>query len=291
METSMPLVSLIFPAKNEGNNVHSTITSTLQTKTNYSYEIIVVDDGSTDQCCDFISSFECLNPIQLIRTEAMGLARAKNLGAQHAKGDILIFCDAHLQFEDLWIDRMIEPILTGICDGVTPGIAPINNPSNVGYGQSLNNTLNVRWNTKIQDTPFPSPVLPGGCFAVSRNAFFDVQGFDNEFRVWGYEDVDISLKMWLFGYKCYVQPAVKILHLFRTSFPYTVNYQDVHYNMLRMAYSHFNDIRIQKCRLLASQSNVESFVLASGVLDQRKRYLERRCYDDNWYMSLFQIPF
>lgn len=287
----MPLVSIVFPAKNEGNNVRTTITSVFQTKTNYLYEIIIVDDGSTDQCCDFVSTLESPNPIQLIKTEGIGLARAKNLGAQHAKGDYLIFCDAHLQFEDLWIDRMIDPILAGICDSVTPGIAPVNNPSNVGYGQSLNNMLNVRWNVKKQETPFPSPVLPGGCFAVSRNVFFDVQGFDNEFRVWGYEDVEISLKMWLFGYKCYAQPRVKILHLFRTSFPYSVNYRDVHYNMLRMAYSHFNDFRIQKCKLLARESNIESLVRASGVLNQRKQYFERRSHDDDWYMSTFQIPF
>ncbi len=290
---STPLVSLIIPAKNEGDNVFTTIESAFQVKTSYPFEVIIVDDGSTDQCCDFVQSHENSNLIKLIRTEGIGLARAKNLGAECSNGDFLIFCDAHLKFEDLWIDRLIEPIRTGVCDGVTPGIAPINNPSQVGYGQKLNYTLSVQWYTIRQDTPFPTPVLPGGCFAISRDVYFDIGGFDRGFRVWGYEDVEISLKMWLFGYRCYVQPAVKILHLFRTSFHYTVTHEAISYNMLRMAYSHFNESRIQRTKFLLRQvnTNINKLVLSSDVLEQRRKYFARRKHDDDWYMTTFQIPF
>ncbi|CAM3878079.1 glycosyltransferase family 2 protein [Alicyclobacillus pomorum] len=293
MSETMPFVSLIMPAKNEGINVLTTIDSALQAKTKYPFEIIIVDDGSTDQCCDFVHSHESSNRMQLIRTEGIGLARAKNLGAERSKGDFLIFCDAHLQFEDLWIDRLLEPIRNQMCDGITPGIAPIDNPSQVGYGQTLNYTLSVQWNGLQQQTPFPTAVLPGGCFAVSRTVFFDIGGFDKGFKVWGYEDVEISLKMWLFGYRCYAQPAVKILHLFRTSFPYTVSYDDVYYNMLRMAYSHFNETRIHKCRQIIRQlnSNLDHLVRSNGVLEQRHHYFNRRKHDDNWYMSTFRVPF
>lgn len=290
-----PLVSLIFPAKNEGGNVRSTLESALQAKTDYSFEMIIVDDGSTDGCCDVVASYSHANMgrIRSLRTEGIGLAQAKNLGARHSKGEYLIFCDAHLFFEDLWIDGLLEPIRTGLADGTTPGIAPTNSPDIVGYGQTLDNNLGIQWNG-WQANPFPSAVMPGGCFAVSRHVFFDIGGFDHGFRLWGYEDVEISLKMWLFGYKCYVQPNVKILHLFRETHPYTVTYDHINYNLMRMAYSHFNVARILQCNELIKYSDpdhIESTVLESNVLRQRQAYFARRKYDDNWYMHNFGIPF
>lgn len=287
------IVSLILPAKNEGRNVQTTIESALQMKTNILFEIIVVDDGSADGCCDFISSYICPITIQLVRTEGIGAARARNLGAEQSKGEYLIFCDSHLFFEDYWIDRLLEPIITGLADAVTPGIAPANNPNVVGFGQTLTSELGASWNRR-QHNSFPTAILPGGCFIISRKAFFDVGGFDQEFHVWGYEDVEISIKLWLFGYKCYAQTDVKILHMFRQSFPYKVTYEHVYYNLLRMAYSHFSDGRIEKCKTLIRFENpekIDSIVLQSEVLKQRQYYFSRRKYDDDWFMNKFGIPF
>ncbi|MFP3589730.1 galactosyltransferase-related protein, partial [Paraburkholderia sp. SIMBA_055] len=70
--------------------------------------------------------------------------------------------------------------------------------------------------------PVETPCLPGGCLAIKKDVFFDIGGFDKGFIVWGHEDIEISIKMWLFGYKCFIQPQVKVLHIFRKSFPYTV---------------------------------------------------------------------
>lgn len=288
-----PLVSLIFPAKNEGNNVKSTLESARKAKTNYPFEMIVVDDGSVDNCCDFIESFDHHGQIKLVRTEGIGLPKAKNLGAEHAKGTYLIFCDAHLFFEDYWIDQLLEPIRQGKADGTTPGIAPTNNPDVAGYGQTLNQQLAVQWNGWKQN-PFQTAVLPGGCYAVSKTVFDDIGGFDHGFQVWGYEDVEISIKMWLFGYKCYAQPKVKILHLFRQAHPYRVTYDHIYYNMLRMAYSHFSEERIKKCKTLIKYGNPDHFtkmVLDDHALEQREIYMTRRKYSDDWFMEKFGIPF
>lgn len=288
-----PLVSLIFPAKNEGNNVRTTLESAMQVKTSYPFEMIVVDDGSTDGCCEFIHSHPAAERIKLVRTEGIGLPRAKNLGAQHAKGDYLIFCDAHLFFEDGWIELLLAPIRSGQADGTTPGIAPTNNPTVAGYGQTVDHNLAVQWNA-WRKNPFPTAVLPGGCYAVSKEVFTDIGGFDQGFQVWGYEDVEISLKMWLFGYKCYAQPKVKILHLFRQAHPYRVTYDHIYYNLMRMAYSHFTEKRVEKCKSLIKYGNadhVSALVLQGDVLDQREKYFSRRKQNDDWFMDKFGIPF
>jgi glycosyltransferase involved in cell wall biosynthesis len=287
-----PLVSLVIPVKNEGNNIKNTIESAFQVKTTYPFEIVVVDDGSNDRCCDFISTLEN-KKIKLINTNGIGAARARNIGAHHARGAYLIFCDAHVFFEDSWIESLLDPIQKGLADATTPGIANVNNHNHIGLGQTLNENLEVQWHLNL-NTLFPTAVLPGGCFAISKEVFTNIGGFDNKLKVWGYEDVELSIKMWLFGYTCYVQPAVKILHVFRNSHPYKVNWDDYYYNLIRMAYSHFSMERIDKCRRLIKYSDpaiIESAVMNSNVLEQRDKYFIRRKFDDEWFMTYFRIPF
>lgn len=122
-----------------------------------------------------------------------------------------------------------------------------------------------------------------------------IEGFERGFRVWGREDEGISLKLWLMGYRCYVLPDVKIQHVFRSgSPPFRITWEDVNYNLMRMAYSHFNVKRIGKCKKLIKFSNpllIEELVLESDVLEQRRKYFERRINDDDWYMRKFGIVF
>lgn len=288
-----PLVSIIIPVKNEGDNVRSTITSLFNNRTNYAYEVIVIDDASTDNCCYFLSQQPKSPQITLITTEGIGAAAARNLGAEQAKGTYFIFCDAHLKFESFWIDRMMELVLAKQADGVAPGIASMTEPHKIGYGQNLDQRLGITWNPNPHK-PSPVAILPGGCFLVSKEVFQKVGGFDRGFRVWGFEDIEFSIKMWLFGYTCLVQPSVKILHLFRQSHPYTVVHEHVYYNMLRMAYSHFSEHRIEaskKLILYAKASEIEDDVLTHGAAAQRMRYLAQRKFDDNWFFQRFRIPF
>lgn len=181
-ERTRPMVSLIIPAKNEGNHVRATIESALQAQTVYPFEIILVDDGSSDGCCQFIATNPSDDRLKRVRTEGIGAANARNLGAMHSIGSDLIFCDAHLIFEDFWMDRLLEPIRQRQADGTTPGIASTDAPDIVGYGQTLDQRLSVKWNG-WQPAPFPCAVLSGGCFAVSRNVFFDIGGFDDGFKM------------------------------------------------------------------------------------------------------------
>jgi len=293
LEQNKPLVSLIIPVKNEGIHIQNTIKSAFQVKSTYLFEIVVVDDGSIDGCCDFLTPYVGSTKLKLIKSKGVGAAKARNIGAENSLGKFLIFCDAHVFFEDFWMERLLKPIQEGLADGTTPGIADITRPQYPGYGQTLNEYFGVVWQME-KNKLLPTAVLPAGCYAVSRDVFFDIGGFDNGFQVWGHEDVEISIKMWLFGYTCYVQPAVKILHVFRTSTPYPVTVKHVFYNMLRTAYNHFNEERIDKCRKLIGYPNIskiETSVLSSGALEQRKQYFSRRKYDDDWYMKKFGIPF
>ncbi|WAA13132.1 glycosyltransferase family 2 protein [Fervidibacillus halotolerans] len=288
------LVSIIIPVKNEGIHIQNTIQSLFESKTRYPFEVIVVDDHSTDGCCDFLRKNKD-ERIHVLFTDNVGVAMARNIGAERAKGKFVIFCDAHLFFEPYWIDRLLYPIEKKLADATNPGIANAKNPQAIGYGYTWNENLEVKWNGPKRKM-FESPLLAAGCLAMKKSTFDDIGGFDRGFRVWGRNDDEISLKLWLFGYRCAVIPHVKIQHVFRkgSEVPFHFTWDDVYYNFMRMAYSHFNEKRIEKCKKQIKHSNPDQIIrelLKSDVLEQRKRYFEKRTYDDDWFMNKFGIPF
>ncbi len=292
-QSEVPEVSLIIPVKNEGSNVTETLESAMRVKTDRSFEMIIVDDGSTDGCCDGLSALYRQDAVRFFRTEGIGVSMVRNRGADQARGRYLIFCDAHLGFEDYWMDRMLHVIESDAADAVSPGIARYDNPDVVGYGLTLNEKFEARWLGKPSSVCHTA-ILPGGCLAVSKSVFDAVGGFDNGFRVWGYEDIELTMKLWLFGYTCSIEPLSKVRHKFRKKHPYPVTYKHLYYNMLRLAYSHFNEERIEQCKGLvihADASQIESEVLSEGVMEQRKTYLAIRKHSDDWYMEKFGIPF
>ena len=95
----MTSLSVIVISLNEGESLRRTVDSLLDSLPHSSEiivsEIIVVDDGSTDQSTGFLS--EGYAGITLLRPAGrLGVAGTRNFGASHAKGDVLVFSDAHV---------------------------------------------------------------------------------------------------------------------------------------------------------------------------------------------------
>ncbi|MFI8686183.1 glycosyltransferase [Rossellomorea sp. NPDC077527] len=286
-------VSIIFPVKNEGSNVKKTLNSLFSTATKIEYEVIIVDDASDDGCCDFLEQSHFKNKVKKIRTLGVGPSVARNIGAENATSDYLMFCDAHLTFQPHWIDKLLTPLKSDLTDVVCPAIASMDDPKVIGYGQTLSNSLRIQWHKK-RPYLFNTAIIPGGCFLIKRDVFFKVGGFETGFKTWGHEDVELSIKLWLFGYRCSCEPSVTILHLFRKSHPYNVDYDGVYYNLLRMAYLHFDQERIKKTKDLIihrSPKKIESLVLKDGVEKRRREYFQKRAFNDEWYFKHFKIYF
>ncbi|MCL6638960.1 MAG: glycosyltransferase [Firmicutes bacterium] len=290
-------VSIIIPCRNEGLKIKQTADFLLRTEAGSrdDTEIIVVDDGSEDRCCSFLEgNFPPYEKISLLGTKGLGAARARNLGAERAGGDILVFCDAHILVGKGWLDKLLEAFSQEEVDAVSPGIGPYDPSLTAGYGLTWDEKLEIRWLKKPSDLQ-KVPLAPGACLAIKKDVFKEVGGFDRGFNSWGYEDVELSLKLWLFGYQVFVNPQVRVGHYFRKSPPYAVNSVDFVYNRLRMAISHFNEARIAKVANLIKNkidmSVLLTKVLFSDSMEQRKDYLARRKYDDEWFFTMFNIPF
>src|SRR3990167_7427329 len=100
-------VSVVIPTYNEEKDIISCIKS-LFNQTYKKFEIIVVDDGSTDKTLDIIAQFK---KVRVLKQNHLGSGVARNLGAKYAKGQILVFVDADMTFDKDYLKNLIKPIL------------------------------------------------------------------------------------------------------------------------------------------------------------------------------------
>ncbi|MCM8711262.1 glycosyltransferase [Clostridium sp. SYSU_GA19001] len=293
-------VSIIIPCKNEVNTLRKTINSMIKSKNSLSYEIIVVDDNSIDGSTDFLKedlNKEIYKNVSVIKTNDLGCAGAKNAGAYLAKGNYLFFCDAHVNVPDRWLDSLVNTLETTNAHLVAPCIVDMSNTYSAGYGQVWDSELKLKW---LMDEPKGISEIPIACgctFGITKEVFNKINGFDRFFKVWGKEDEEISLKLWLYGYKAVVNPYVKVQHLFRKSFPYKVTSFNVTYNLLCLAYSHFKKERFIKIINLAQNdfyfkdAALQIKLNEELILSQRKKYFIERKYDDDFFFNKFNIEF
>src|SRR5690242_13209491 len=93
------VVSLIVVSHNEGRWLRRTVNSLARTIPPGG-EILVVDDSSTDGS---VSRLLPQSRVKILRPKRrLGAARARNFGAQRAGGNILVFCDAHIEAPQRW---------------------------------------------------------------------------------------------------------------------------------------------------------------------------------------------
>ena len=105
--TELPLISVIIPCYNQAHFLSAAIQSVLA-QTYAHHEIIVVDDGSTDDTAEVAASYPM---VRYVRQDNQGLSSARNTGLRESRGDYLVFLDA----DDLLLPRALEAGLTCMC--------------------------------------------------------------------------------------------------------------------------------------------------------------------------------
>ena len=95
-----PLISVLVPSYNHGKFISQTIASILN-QTHNNFEIVIVDDGSSDDSIERILEFRDTR-IRLIQlNENVGACKAMNIGIQHCQGKFIAVCNS----DDLWANN------------------------------------------------------------------------------------------------------------------------------------------------------------------------------------------
>ncbi|MCC6243807.1 MAG: glycosyltransferase family 2 protein [Gemmatimonadaceae bacterium] len=116
-------VSVLVPAKDEVGNLalFMELCETMIHAQSVAYEVVVIDDGSKDTSWALLQQLAAQYPfLRPVRHRAQrGIAEALRTGYLHARGDILVFYPADLQFKPEDIPRLVQPILDDQSDMVT----------------------------------------------------------------------------------------------------------------------------------------------------------------------------
>lgn len=177
-------VSIIIAAYNEEKYIRKCLESLA--KQNYKdFEIIVVDDGSSDKTLQVLSNFQFsirqpAGNFQFYSQNHQGPAKARNLGVKKAKGDILVFVDADMEFDKNFLRDLVQPIIKGITKGTYSTEEYVANWNNIWA-----RCWNYNWGLPDQKRINPLSLDQQKDFrAILKSEFEKVGGFDNT----GYTD-------------------------------------------------------------------------------------------------------
>jgi len=104
-------VSIIIPAKNEEENIGKCLEIIYAQETNYRFEVIVIDSGSSDQTRDIVRTFSLAHLEEILPGE-FGHGKTRNLGAEGSRGDYIVFLNADaLPVDKNWLNPLIAPLI------------------------------------------------------------------------------------------------------------------------------------------------------------------------------------
>jgi glycosyltransferase involved in cell wall biosynthesis len=280
-------ITVVVIAHNEGAHLVETIRRLLWTLPDDA-EIVIVDDASSDGSTNVVFRDR---RVRLLRLRGVGVAAARNAGASYAKGDVLVFLDGHVWVDPGWWRPLVELLGNLTIGAVSPAVAPVGGGRR-GFGLMFDGPeLRVTWLERRGSTPYAVPLLPGCSVAVRRQTFVATGGFDTGMIRWGSIDNEFSLRLWLLGYELWIAPSVEVVHLFRQSHPYRVEWLWVVHNVLRLALVHFGPRRVE--RVMAALREYPDFAAAlalaraKGLRSRRSELAAARLVSDDTFFARF----
>ena len=209
---SHPTVSAVVLNRNNKNVIFRCVDSLLKFSDEYDMEIIVVDNDSTDGSCEQLAETYA-DRIRLIRHGRNGCSSGRNLGVQHAKGELLFFLDS-----DQWIagahylDAALEVLAGNTRIGAVGWAAGWFEKDSTGGPVTEylpNKGIKGPWVMYRTDIAY----LGSGGLLMKRALFRDIGGFDEAYDPTCFEDTDLSLKIRDAGYELAYCPYMAIVHL------------------------------------------------------------------------------
>ncbi|WTP58170.1 bifunctional polysaccharide deacetylase/glycosyltransferase family 2 protein [Streptomyces phaeochromogenes] len=196
-------VSVIVPAYNEKECIANTLESLA--KSTHPIEIIVVDDGSTDDTSriarDAARSFGMTN-VRVIRQENAGKPAALNNGVRSASYDIVVMMDGDTVFEPDAVHQLVQPFADPEV-GAVAGNAKVGNRNTIiGAWQHIEYVMGFNLDRRMYDLLRCMPTIPGAIGAFRRDAVLEVGGMSEDTLA---EDTDITIAMHRGGWRVVYQ--------------------------------------------------------------------------------------
>ncbi len=206
--------SFVIPCYNLGQYLPEAVDSVLaQTRTDY--ELLIVDDGSTDPHTREALEACARRGLQVLRQENRGLAAARNAGVARARGAFICCLDADDRLRPEYLER---------------AAAVLESRPEVGFASSYYREFGEHESLVEQsDCQFPRLLVENRAMVSSlfrKQAWEQVGGYCEDFSVPGYEDWDLWISLVEAGWECAVVPEVLFEYRVRSGSMYRTGLQD-----------------------------------------------------------------
>ncbi|MEQ8540772.1 MAG: glycosyltransferase family 2 protein [Coleofasciculus sp. D1-CHI-01] len=203
--TAAPTISVIIPVYNGGEAFRRCLVSLAQASPQ-PLEVIVVADGDTDGSWQLAQDFGA----KVIRVPTSGgPAKARNLGAKAASGDILFFVDADVEVHD----NTIGKVATTFHQETELAALIGSYDDQPGAPNFLSQYKNLFHHYTHQTGSEDASTFWGACGAIRRDIFLAIGGFDESYRLPCVEDIELGNRLKSKGYQIGLRKTIQVKHL------------------------------------------------------------------------------
>lgn len=190
-----PVASIVVPVMNGSKVIGRCVESLLAQTPPFSFEIIVVDDGSKDGTPDQVPR----NPlVTVLRRPHGGPASARNGGASRASGRVLVFTDADCVARPGWLAALAGPVVSGEADAAKGRYATLQTGLAPRFAQ-VEFEERYAMLSAVQKRGETIDFIDTYSMAVRRDLFMEAGGFDTAYPGANNEDVDFSYRLAAMG--------------------------------------------------------------------------------------------
>ena len=204
-----PLVSVIIVNYNGKRHLEKCLESLM--KVDYEkYEVILVDNNSTDNSVEFVKNvYPSVIIIKLDKN--YGFAEPNNIGAKIAKGDFLLFLNNDTKVNPNFIQEMVNVFNQDSKIAISQSLLLKTNGEIESSGDFID-IIGRAYMSKEKVTEVKEILgARGACMMVRKNIFWELGGFDKNFFA-SFEDIDLSWRAWIWGYKIVLVPNSIVYH-------------------------------------------------------------------------------
>ena len=281
-----PRATIIIVSYNKRDDIARCLESVKQTA-HPSFEVIVVDNASTDGSTNVVAGFS--DGITISSDVNLGFGGGCNLGATRSRSEYLVFLNPDTVVDPGWLDALIKPLDARPEVGlVTAKILMLNDPKRIN---TCGNTVHLTGLTLCRGLGVSSEsfdreeevdAVSGAAFAIRRDVFQTLRGFDETMFLY-MEDTDLSLRARLAGWESMYAPESIVYHDYTLKmFPLKVFYQERNRYVMLLKSLKWPTLLVMLPALVAAEVITWGFVLLYDRSNVRNKLRAFQWVMGNW---------